>query len=232
MKDIINGIKYGISYFSTLPIKSDYFEANKNFYKGVLFSLPIVGFLLAAIIIALFLVLPMPIFYKAILVSIVYLFLYGFIHLEAVADTIDGYFASLSNKDVFEVMKEPQIGAIGAIGTFCFIVLKVLAISYLLFYQEYLFIILAFVFSRGSIFFALDLEFHKKSSFIYSLQNSFKISKSLKVLFFPFNWFTKSILNKLKKHLGFLNGDTLGFNIELQEIIFLNIFIILFFLFS
>lgn len=220
---MLNGLKYGISYFSILPVKVPYFETNKSFYKGVIYSLPLVGFLLALITVGLFYILPFPLLYKAILCSILYLFLYGFIHLEAVTDTIDGYFASLSKKDIHEVMKEPQIGAIGAIGTFCFILLKVLALSYLLYYQHYIFIVLALIISRSSLFFALGLEYHQESSFINSLKSSFQTSKIVKLVFFPFNFLTLAILRNLKKHLGFLNGDTLGFNIELQEIIFLNI---------
>ena len=226
MKNMIDGLKYGISYFSILPIKVGKFEANKEFYKGVIYSLPIVGLLLSLILITLFLILPFPLLYKAIFCSILYLFLYGFIHLEAVADTIDGYFASLSNKDVYNVMKEPQIGAIGAIGTFCFILLKLLALSYLLYYQHYIFIVLALVLSRSSLFFALDLEYHESSHFINSLKSSFQTPLLMKLLFLPFNILTKFILKIIKKHIGFLNGDTLGFNIELQEILFLNIVIL------
>jgi len=226
MKNMIDGLKYGISYFSILPIKVGKFEANKEFYKGVIYSLPIVGLLLSLILITLFLILPFPLLYKAILCSILYLFLYGFIHLEAVADTIDGYFASLSKKDVHNVMKEPQIGAIGAIGTFCFILLKLLALSYLLYYEHYIFIALALVLSRSSLFFALDLEYHESSHFINSLKESFQTPKTIRLLFLPFNILTKIILNTLKKHLGFLNGDTLGFTIELQEIVLLNIAIL------
>ncbi|MEA2016894.1 MAG: adenosylcobinamide-GDP ribazoletransferase, partial [Campylobacterota bacterium] len=225
--DIINGIKYGVSYFSILPVKLYSFKTNSNFYKGVLFSLPIVGLVLSLLTIALFIILPMQNIYKAILVSILYLFLYGFIHLEAVADTIDGYFASLSNKDVHSIMKEPQIGAIGAIGTFCFILLKILALSYLLFQEQYFMIIFVLIASRGSIFFAIELEYHKDSSFINSLKNSITIHFIFRLLFLPFNILTKFILKKVKKAIGFLNGDTLGFNIELQEIILLNIGVLL-----
>ena len=174
-----------------------------------------------------FIILPFPIIYKAILCSILYLFLYGFLHLEAVCDTIDGYFASLSKKDVYEVMHEPQVGAIGAIGGFCFVLLKIIAIACLLYYECYITIIVALTLSRCSLFFALDLKYHKESHFIKSMQESFKTSVFVKLLFLPFHLFTKAILKLLKKKLGFINGDTLGFTIELQEIIYLNIGILL-----
>ncbi len=222
-KSLTDGIKYGISYFSILPVKLDKFEADKEFYKGVLFSLPIVGLLLCFLTIALFLVLPMPIVYKSILCAILYLFLYGFIHLEAVADTIDGYFASLSGKDTHSIMKEPQVGAVGAVGTFAFVLLKVLALAYLLYAGQYIFIVIALVLSRISILFALELEYHEQSTFMNSLKDSYTTPSYLKLTLFPISIYTKFILNRLKNHFGFLNGDILGFHIVLLEILLLNI---------
>lgn len=222
----LNGLKYGISYFSVIPIKLKIFEADRQFYRGVLFSLPIVGILLALLTIFLFLILPLPTLYKAILCAIIYLFSYGFLHLEAVCDTIDGYFASLSKKDVYEVMHEPQVGSIGAIGGFCFVLLKILAIAYLLYFECFITLVIIMVLSRLSFVFALDLKFHEKSHFIMSIQDSFRTPLLVKLLFLPFSLLTKLILNTLKRKLGFINGDTLGFNIELQEIIYLNLAIV------
>ena len=226
MIDFTNGIRYGLSYFTIFPTYLEKFEANKQFYKGVLFSLPIAGLTMGIFIVLLHEVLPFPLLYSSILLSIIYLFLNGFIHLEAVADTIDGYFASLSQKDVYEVMKEPQIGAIGAIGTFCFVLFKILAISYLLYYEQYLLLVLVFMLSRASVFFSLDFTFHTQSHFINSLQNSIYIYSLFKIVFFPILLLTKVILSRLKKQLGFLNGDTIGFNIEVIEIVLLNICIL------
>lgn len=124
-------------------------------------------------------------------------------------------------------MHEPQVGSIGAIGGFCFVLLKILAISYLLYSESFFILILAMVLSRTSLFFALDLKYHEKSHFVKSIQESFKTPILIKLLFLPFNLLTKYILNMLRSKLGFINGDTLGFNIELQEIIYLNLGIIL-----
>lgn len=210
-----------------LPINVKKFEANDDFYRGVLFSLPLVGLLLSLILIGLFYILPLPMLYKSLFCAIFYLVSYGFLHLEAVCDTIDGYFASLSKKDVHTIMHEPQVGAIGAIGGFCFIVLKISALAYLLYFEHYIAIVCAIVFSRFSLFFALDLKYHKDSHFIQSIQKSFHTPFLIKLLFLPFSLLTKIILTLIKKKIGFLNGDTLGFNIEIQEIIYLNIAIML-----
>lgn len=227
MKDLLNGVYYAISYFTILPVKLKNFEANQKFYQGIILGLPFVGIILSILIVLLYSVLPFVSLYKAIILSIIYLFLYGFLHLEGVADTIDGYFASLGSKDVYQVMKEPQIGALGAIGTFCLLLLKVVALTYLLYYECFMSIILAFFFSRLSVVFALSLKFHPQSIFIHTLQTHFQPSLFFKVSLFPLYYLTKFILQNLKKRLGFLNGDTLGFNIEIQELIYLNIGIIL-----
>jgi len=120
-------------------------------------------------------------------------------------------------------MHEPQVGSIGAIGGFCFVLLKIVALSFLLYYECYIALIIALILSRSSLFFALDLEYHEKSSFIKSIQDAFTTSIFMKLLFLPFHIFTKIILKILQKKLGFLNGDTIGFTIELQEIVYLNI---------
>ena len=229
MKNIISGIMYAISYFTAMPVKLKKFDANKQFYKGVLIALPFIGLMFGAIISALHIGFSylVPAWYSAVFLSIIYLFMYGFLHLEAVADTIDGWYASFAKKDVYEVMHEPQIGSIGAIGSFCFVLLKVLAITYLLANFHYIAVIIVLGLSRLSVLFSLAFEFHEKSYFAIALKNSVKVSIVLKILFLPIAFLTKIILKKLQKQLGFLNGDTIGFSIELIEIILLNIAIII-----
>ena len=230
MKHIISGIIYAISYFTILPVNQGKFEANKQFYKGVLIALPIIGLFFGAIISALHIGLNyiVPTWYASVFIAILYPFLYGFLHLEAVGDTIDGWYASFSKKDVYEVMHEPQIGAIGAIGSFSFALLKILALTYLLSNAHYIAIIIIFSLSRLSILFSLSFDFHSQSYFVLALKNSVKVSIIFKILFLPIALINKLILKKLQKQLGFLNGDTLGFSIELLEIILLNIAVIIF----
>jgi len=187
----------------------------------------LVGAILGSIVVFSYLILPFDNLYKSILVSILYLFLYGFLHLEAVADTIDGYYASLSQKDVHKIMKEPQVGAMGAIGSFCFVLLKILAMGWLLYHHYFITIILALILSRFTLLFSLEFEFHTDSKFIHSLQQSFKLTTIQKIIFFPFYKLVKYILSKVHQVLGLLNGDTLGFTIELTEILYLNLFIFL-----
>jgi adenosylcobinamide-GDP ribazoletransferase len=227
LNNFFNGILYGISYFTVLPVKLQKYEADNNFYKGVVFALPIAGLLLGSVSLLFFLLLPFPALYNAVLISILYLFFYGFLHLEAAADTIDGYFASLSSKDVYRVMKEPQVGALGAIGTFCLILLKILALSYLFYSEAYSVILLSIMLSRTTLWFALEHDFHPQSRFIHSMKSAFVLPVLcrlfLKLLLFPLFLLTRLILKRIKKQLGFINGDSLGFTIETVEILLLHL---------
>lgn len=219
-----NGIIFSISYFSTLPIRLKSFEADDSFYRGVIYGLPFTGGLLAISSIGLFLFLSLlftPL-YSAFLTSIAYLFLYGFLHLEAVADTIDGWYASLSGKDVYKIMKEPQIGAVGAIATFCIVLVKIAVLSYLFFLEEFFAIFISLVLSRFCLYFILDFDLHEKSTFLVLMKNAKKNIKLFDTLLLPLKWLSSIILNKVSSRIGFINGDISGFCIELTEIILLH----------
>lgn len=222
---------------------------NKKVYASLLLAFPFVGFVIAFLSVLLFMVLKdvMPLMYCAILCACVYLVLYGFLHLEALSDVIDGYFASLSGKDVYEVMKEPQVGALGAIGTFVFVLLKVAVIAFLLMESKEEFFLASVIFSRlGLIFGLFAFEFHKNSSFalrlkhvasftlvavafsVYMLFSYFVLDVKLVLLFSFVTLFVVAlVLYVLKKKFGFLNGDCLGATLEKTEWILLNLGLLL-----
>lgn len=225
----LNGIIFAISYFSILPIRLKTFEADDKFYRGVIYGLPIVGFLLSVCTIAIFFILNsvFPVIYSAFLSSIVYLVLYGFLHLEAVCDTIDGWYASLSKKDVYEVMKEPQIGAMGALGAFCLVLVKVAILTYLFYLEAFWVIIISLVLSRFVLYFILDLEIHEKSSFLIYMKNVKQKSFIIDTSLFFIDYLVRKITKKLVEKIGFINGDISGFSIEIIEIILLHIGLII-----
>ncbi len=225
----LNGIIFAISYFSVLPLRLKKFEVDDKFYRGVIYGLPFTGALLALVSIFGFLVLNLffPSLYSAFLISIMYLFLYGFLHLEAVADTIDGWYASYSGKNIYEIMKEPQIGAVGAIATFCIVLIKVAVLTYLFYLEAYLGIFIALIFSRFSLYFILELDIHEKSSFLVSMKKVKKNLYLVDIFLFPLKLIVLKIIKRIQKRIGFINGDTTGFTIEVVEIILLHLILII-----
>ena len=173
--------------------------------------------------------------------------LYGYLHLEAVSDVIDAWFASLSGKDIKAVMKEPQIGAIGAVGTTIILLLKVGAITYLFIIGNSVIFLSALILSRFSAIVGMGLfNFQGAGNFTIQLSHcsTLKLILSAGIVYlFILTLFldlstlfvlaifsfllTFGILFKLKKKFGFVNGDCIGFSLIITEIALFNCGLIL-----
>jgi adenosylcobinamide-GDP ribazoletransferase len=246
MRAFFEGFILSISFFTKLPTPYMVKNITDKTYKYLTLTIPLNGLILATLTIGFYSFLvnfsSHPIYeVTALLASVFYLFLYGFLHLEAVADVIDAYYGSHSGKDVREILKDSHVGALGAIGTFCFILVKVAGLSYLLISEQYLGIFAVLFLSRALIVASIyRFEFHHESKFIEALKKPLDKASmvvfSLFVLFVMFGLgyplfilagllFTYMLQKWLLKYIGFLNGDGLGFIIEMNELLFIYLLI-------
>ncbi|WP_164970056.1 adenosylcobinamide-GDP ribazoletransferase [Arcobacter sp. CECT 8983] len=235
-KDLILGLKFAFSYFSIIPIKFDNSVdlSKKEIINYLMFFLPLVGAVLSLGACISFYFLEDLSYLGAIICAFLYMMFYGFIHTEAILDVVDALYAKHSGKDAYEVIKEPTIGAMGFLYALGFVCIKVAALVMLFLNQMYLEIIAIAIISRVSVqFMTKTNEF--KSSFVGLMKNSFTSFKTAFALYFivclvliGFKAFTLFFIALvftflfslfLEKNLGFLNGDTLGFNLELTEIV-------------
>ena len=242
MKQILNAFYFALSYFSIIPVFVKNMEIKEETYKYTLFFLPLVGAILGLIVIALNLFLneffnPL---YSSFVVAVIYLFLYGFLHTEAICDVEDAWFASYSGKDVYKIMKESTIGAIGALYAFCFVLLKVGIITYVLYEKQYALFLIVCIFSRLNLIYLLEYYKFSKDSFLslaFANGSVFTL-KILSLIYLIFAFIIGSnvlllfilsllsfyfILKVLDKKFGFVNGDCLGFTLEHTELVLLNI---------
>lgn len=242
MKQILNAFYFALSYFSIIPVFVKNMEIKEETYKYTLFFLPLVGAILGLIVIALNLFLneffnPL---YSSFVVAVIYLFLYGFLHTEAICDVVDAWFASYSRKDVYKIMKESTIGAIGALYAFCFVLLKVGIITYVLYEKQYALFLIVCIFSRLNLIYLLEYYKFSKDSFLslaFANGSVFTL-KILSLIYLIFAFIIGSnvlllfilsllsfyfILKVLDKKFGFVNGDCLGFTLEHTELVLLNI---------
>jgi len=242
MKQVLNAFYFALSYFSIIPVFVKEMKINNDTYKYTLALLPLVGAILAYLVIGLNLLLN-EIFtplYSAFVASVVYLALYGFLHLEAICDVVDAWFASYSGKDPYAIMKEPTIGAIGALYAFSFVLLKVGISTYVLYEEQYALFFVVLVFSRLNFMYLLGFFKFSKDSFLslafqgagvgklkaYSLIYviiAWFLFPSALVLFFISMISFYCVLKILNKKFSFVNGDCLGFTLEHTELILLNI---------
>ncbi len=243
--NIIQGILASFSYFSVLPVKTKEVTPNKEFYNVMLFTMPFVGFVLGLITIFAFSMLKgvFEVPYAAFISAAIYTALYGFLHLEAVSDVIDAWFAALSGKDVSAVMKEPQVGAIGAVGTTIIVILKLAAITYLFINDNTSMFLAAVVLSRFAGIIGLGVfDFKRGGEYTINLSLSagfglifFAAIFYLSLIAYPLGienvilisiiaiFLTLFVLYKLDSKFGFVNGDCVGFAIVITEIAVLNI---------
>ena len=246
MKAILNAFFFSLSYFSIIPVFVKDMQINNQTYKYTLILLPLVGAILASIVIGLNLLLneffhPL---YSSFVVAIVYLALYGFIHTEAIIDVVDGWFASYSGKDAYKIMKESTIGAIGALYGFAFVLLKVGIITYVLYEKQYALFFIVCIFSRLNLIYLLGYFKFSKDSFlslafehggifkfkiialIYVII-AFILAQNVFILFVISLLSFYFILKVLDNKFGFVNGDCLGFTLEHTELVLLNIGLLL-----
>jgi adenosylcobinamide-GDP ribazoletransferase len=241
MKNLYLGLKFAFSYFSILPVwfKKEDDLSDKDVLKYSLLFLPLVGLVIALLISFLFTFASFKLYgattFIVLFFSVLYMVFYGFLHTEAISDVVDAIYAKHSGKDAYEVIKEPTIGAMGMLYSVSFLILKLAAISYIFYYELIYEFILVVFFSRLMIVYIVKLnEF--KSSFVNMLKE--RLSFKAIILFSSFYLiplfyllgihyipllvlsalFALIITLFLKKKLGFLNGDALGFNIEFIEL--------------
>ncbi len=242
MREIFNSFAFTLSYFTVFPVFVKQMTIDKNTFKYSLFFLPLIGLLLscATILIFIFLSSFFHPLYASVVSAVLSLTLYGYLHTEAITDVVDAWFASYSGKDAYKIMKESTIGTIGAIATFCFVLLKVSIIAYLLYEKKYEIIIIAFMFSRLSLTYILPFFKFNKDSFMSQAFEAKGVNKiRIAVLIFvllafilktnSFILFLLSLfflfvcLKILYKRFSFVNGDCLGCSIEITELLLLNI---------
>jgi adenosylcobinamide-GDP ribazoletransferase len=246
MKQLSNAFFFALSYFSIIPVFVKNMQINNETYKYTLVLLPLVGAILASIVIGLNYLLvdffhPL---YASFVCAVIYLALYGFIHTEAIIDVVDAWFASYSGKDAYKIMKESTIGAIGALYGFSFVLLKVGIITYVLYEKQYVLFLLVCVFSRLNLIYLLGyFKFSKDSFLSLAFANSgifqlklfaliyviiaLFIGTNVLVLFVLSLLSFYSVLKVLNNKFGFVNGDCLGFTLEHTEFILLNIGLLL-----
>ena len=135
MKNILNGFLLALSYFTILPSKKN-IDINDKTYKYMLLSFPLIGLILGSLSILAFLFFERfyLAIYAAFISSIIYIVLYGLLHLEAICEVVNAWMAKSSGDAVHDIMKEQYLGVNGVIACFCFILLKVAAPTFRCFF--------------------------------------------------------------------------------------------------
>ncbi len=244
-RNLYLALKFTISYFSTIPVtfKENDNINNKTTLSFFIYFLPITGLILSTAVVIFYNIFESSLYF-ALLGSVIYMLLYGFIHTEAIADVVDALYAKHSGVDPYKVIKEPAIGAMGLLYTASFLILKVSTLTYLLLNELFFEFIVISMLSRSSVIYLIHF-YQFRSTFINSIKKYFEtvyvISFLLLYILIGFillgidtiyltlatAFLTIFTVKKLDKNLGFINGDVLGFNIEVTELLLMIFCIII-----
>jgi len=238
MQDIYLGFKFAFSYFSILPagFKPSDDLTSKKVLGTMLFSFPLVGFVLSLLSLGLYqIVLPMA-WFGALISALAYMVFYGFIHTEAVIDVADALYASHSNRDAYRIIKEPTVGAMGVLWGILFVLLKVSGTVFFLMHNLFAEFVSITIISRMSLLLLFYTQAFR-SSFLTQLKASFSsayfwgalvcftllgslIGGIHFLILLPVGLlFAYLIVSVIRKKLGFVNGDVLGTILESVEIV-------------
>ena len=239
MPDILNSLRMAFGFLTVLPVPQRKEWSDVDFGWSAVFY-PLTGALIGMGVACVYrlcsAVFAKPI--AAFLTLIVWILLSGGLHWDGLADCFDGFGCSATQSRRLEIMKDPKLGTYGALGLFCALVLKWLCIWHLPSGKFLLFFALTGACARWGIFLLLRQPLAnpnglaamlKKHCPKYILLYALPLPALLAILYGPFGFvyllialITVGILGfAAKKKIGGINGDVLGFGIELSEVVLL-----------
>ena len=237
--DYLNAARMAFGFLTVLPVPQKKEWSDLDFGRSAFFY-PLTGALIglgaagANILLS-------TVFEKriaAFLTLIIWILLSGGLHWDGLADCFDGFGCSASPERRLEIMKDSRLGTYGALGIFCALILKWLCISYLPERNILLFFALTGASARWAMLLLLRRDLANPKGLAAMLKSHCPKGIALyaapvplllaavygksALLYLLLNLVLTEILGLIaQKKIGGINGDVLGFSIELAEIILL-----------
>lgn len=231
----MNGLRMIFGLFSTIPMGR--FEFDSRTYQRFLWAVSLVGLVLSGLV---WLVSRLPVRQplSGVLVLLSYIILTGGLHMDGFGDTLDGMLSRQSRSDSLRIMRDPHLGTFGILGLVFYLLVMASCLVMALPPAAYLFPLIgrlmAYVISYrktaarpeglGKVF--LDgvrpiIGFIGLgviiAGAIYFQQMTVALAAGLTGLF------GLVIEGWIHRRLGGLTGDTIGFGIEISQLIYLVI---------
>ena len=125
---LLRSLLAAVRFLTLLPVPGREITEREIGRSAVLF--PVVGVLIGGILLGLYrffgTVFPVPVARLLVLVSLVAVS--GALHLDGLADTVDGLYGGRDREQALRIMRDPHIGAIGAVAIVAILLLKAAAV--------------------------------------------------------------------------------------------------------
>lgn len=227
-----------ITFLTRLPVRYPFEFKERDFIKGI-YYIPIVGLIIGGIlwlVAQLYVYIDRPVL--SIMLWIIYIWITGGLHIDGLADTVDGVFSNRSRERALEIMKDSRIGAFGVLVIMMVYMLNIIVSIYL---PIIVFLFIPVVGRASAIIGCTFGHYARKDTgmgkgivencnikeFIYVLFLTLTLAVIFKVelyivlsilLSFVFIYL---ISRYIKAKLGGFTGDTIGFTVEISQSIFI-----------
>lgn len=239
MPDLLNAFLMAFGFLTVLPMPQRKEWSDRDFGWSAVFY-PLTGALIGLCAASAFrlccAVFARPI--AAFLCLIIWIALSGGLHWDGLADCFDGFGSSASPQRRLEIMKDSRLGTFGALGIFCALILKWLCIRHLPDNKYLIFFALTGASARWAMLLLLSRPLANPNGMAAMLKTNCPklvwlyaapLPLLLALLYGPFGFLylltgvlTVFALGMIAcKKIGGINGDVLGFSIELGEIMIL-----------
>jgi adenosylcobinamide-GDP ribazoletransferase len=238
LMQIIKSITMMILFFTRIPVKHEFEFDDYDYDIGIMFF-PVIGVIigLGLMLIKLLTSYANP-YVSALLMLVFYIWITGGIHIDGLSDTFDGVFSGRDRDRIFEIMKDSRVGAFGAIS------ISLLLISYIILFADNSAgaVLVMAVAGKGSVLAAASIsEYARKDTglgtrFVEQCKDRERYIglgfTAILCLFIDYRLIVPTvgafivsglITQYMKKKLGGMTGDTLGFVNEISQVAFLLI---------
>lgn len=237
--DLFNALRMAFGFLTVMPVPQKKEWSDLDFGWSALFY-PLTGAVIGALAGCAELLFD-RVFEKplaAFLTLIVWILLSGALHWDGLADCMDGFGCSASPERRLEIMKDPKLGTYGAMGVFCALILKWLCIRHLDAGNHILLYAMIGSSARWAFFLLLNVPLANPNGLAAMLKKhcprlialyTAPLPILLAALYGPFGLLypllNLAVIGMLaltaRKKIGGINGDVLGFGIEMAEIVLL-----------
>jgi len=243
----MSGLLSALQFLTIFPVKAKI--VNDKRIADALAYFPVAGFLIALVLLAgnsFFGAFNLEGFALNTILVVMLVVINGGLHLDGLSDTFDGLMGAQNKDEKLRIMRDPQIGAMGAIGIVCVLLLKIAFLTAVSQNLKPLAIILMCVISRWSMVYSINSfpyarQNGKAKIFIDNISKTIFITATIVCVVFVYAvWQLNGLLilaltagmanlfsNFISRKIGGITGDTLGALNELSEVFILLIFCIM-----
>ncbi|MBN2286818.1 MAG: adenosylcobinamide-GDP ribazoletransferase [Tissierellales bacterium] len=233
---IIKSFTMMLLFFTRIPIKH-HFEFDEYDYDIGLMFFSLIGLVIGLGLMAMkWITLNANPYVSALMILLLYVWMTGGIHIDGLSDTVDGVFSGRERERIFEIMKDSRVGAFGSIS------ISLLLISYVILFAEHTAgtILLMPVVGKSAVLASASIsDYAKKESglgtrfieqsgdreryigFAVTAILCLIVNVNLIIAAAATFVFCGLVTQYMKKKLGGMTGDTLGFINETAQIFFM-----------